>query len=73
MDADGGNVPLLTDHYSAQDWWPAWSPDGTRIIFQSNRDGTGYGEIYVMNADGSNATRLTDDDSARDEMPAWSP
>ena len=33
------------------DGWPAWSPDGTRIAFSSNRSDT-Y-QIYVMNADGS--------------------
>ena len=29
---------------------PAWSPDGRRIAFQSNRDGN-Y-EIYLMNTAG---------------------
>lgn len=57
---------------------PNWSPDGTRIVFQSNRAGN-Y-EIYVMNADGGRQTRLTWDGTNRqaryrdrDEAPAWSP
>ena len=33
------------------DFEPAWSPDGTKIAFASNRDGNH--EIYVMNADGT--------------------
>jgi Tol biopolymer transport system component len=41
----------------ADDSGPAWSPDGTRIAFVSNR--TGGNEIWVMNADGSDATRIT--------------
>jgi Tol biopolymer transport system component len=35
----------------------SWSPDGKKIAFVSNRNGT-Y-EIYVMNADGSGITQLT--------------
>jgi TolB protein len=31
-----------------------WSPDGTRLIFQSTRDGLKCDQIFVMNADGSN-------------------
>jgi TolB protein len=31
--------------------FPAWSPDGEQIIFQTQRDGNF--EIYIMNADGS--------------------
>ncbi len=53
-----------------QDIDPAWSPDGRRIAFASNR--TGDYEIWVMNADGSGATRLTKD-AAADQHPAWSP
>jgi Tol biopolymer transport system component/subtilisin family serine protease len=49
---------------------PRYSPDGSKIIFQSNRDG--QAEIYVMNADGSGQTRLTNN-SAADTAPAWSP
>lgn len=36
---------------------PAWSPDGTKIAFASERDGN-Y-EIYLMDADGSNPTKIS--------------
>ena len=54
----------------ASDRQPAWSPDGTRIAFISNREGN-Y-ELYVANADGSRIARLTDD-PGNDFNPAWSP
>lgn len=59
----------LTDH-AADDYDPAWSPDGTRIAFVSERDGNP--EIYVMNADGSDQTRITGN-GFEDLDPAWSP
>jgi TolB protein len=43
----------------AEDYWPAWSPDGTQIAFHSDRDVSLSLEIYVMNADGSDPVRLT--------------
>ena len=49
---------------------PAWSPDGSKIAFSSNRDDQ-FGEIYVMNADGSAQTQLTT--SGFDGYPDWSP
>jgi Tol biopolymer transport system component len=69
MDLDGSNQTRLTTS-SAYDDEPKWSPDGTRIVFISNRDGNF--EIYSMNADGSNQTRLTNNPAA-DGFPAWSP
>lgn len=69
MNTDGSGQTNLTNH-SAWDCCPAWSPDGTKIVFTSDRDGNG--EIYVMNADGSNPTRLTFNDYW-DRHPAWSP
>src|SRR3989454_755895 len=67
--ADGSHPTRLTNH-PAEDRFPAWSPDGTRIAFVSDRDGNP--DIYVMNADGSSLTRLTSD-SALDGLPAWLP
>ena len=49
---------------------PSWSPDGERIAFYSDRDGSA--EIYVMNADGSGVERLTHTE-ANEGAPAWSP
>jgi TolB protein len=48
----------------------SWSPDGTRILFQSDREGNS--EIYTIKADGSDLRRLTDN-PANDENPTWSP
>ncbi len=50
----------------------AWSPDGTQIAFESDRDRDDP-EIYLINAvDGTNMQRLTYT-RALDEVPSWSP
>ena len=49
---------------------PAWSPDGRKLAFVSQRDGNA--EIYVMNADGSAQENLTRQ-PANDSHPNWSP
>jgi hypothetical protein len=66
---DGSTLTQLTET-GFRDLSPAWSPDGSRIAFVSERDGNA--EIYVMDSDGSDQTRLTDDLGA-DVSPAWSP
>ncbi len=66
---DGTGLTRLTSA-SQVDWYPALSPDGSKVIFESNRDGQ-Y-EIYGMDIDGSNQVNLTND-AAVDWFPAWSP
>ena len=55
---------------TAGDSDPAWSPDGNRIAFKSDRGGNT--DIYVMHADGTDITRLTNTATGARE-PAWSP
>jgi Tol biopolymer transport system component len=69
-DLSPASITRLTNN-SSLDSDPAWSPDGTKLAFVSNRDG-GNVEIYRMNADGSGQTRLTTS-PAYDADPAWSP
>jgi TolB protein len=60
---DGSEVRQLTT--TGVDRRPAWSPDGTQIVFASRRDRSRNmnhevnHDIYVMNVDGSNQRRLT--------------
>lgn len=70
MDVDGTDQIQLTKD-SASEIEPAWSPDGSKIAFISDRHGQNF-DIYVMNADGSNVTQLTND-SANEFGPVWSP
>lgn len=49
---------------------PAWSPDGAKIAFISNRDGNH--DLYVIDADGNKLTRLTNTPET-EWSPTWSP
>ncbi len=69
-DADGKNLRNLTNN-PFFDGWPAWSPDGKRIAFASNRRSHGY-QIFVMDPDGSNV-RLIANTEGRGTAPRWSP
>jgi len=63
----GGKTAInLTKDSPADDTQPAFSPDGERIAFRSEREGGG---IFVMGATGESVKRLTDFGF----NPAWSP
>jgi TolB protein len=71
---DGTHLVQLTTN--ERNSWPAWSPDGTKIIFV-HRSTTGATEadqnahLYVMNADGSGLLQLTHNPFWQ-LQPAWS-
>jgi Tol biopolymer transport system component len=69
MNADGSGLSDVTTSPSdmANGFYeenPAWSPDSTKIAYDSDREEG----LYVMNADGSGVTKI-----ARGSNPSWSP
>ena len=69
MDLRSRRPRKLTDG-AAIDTGPCYAPDGRRIVFESDRDGTQ--QLYVMNADGGGARRITLNEG-RYSTPVWSP
>lgn len=66
MERDGSNPRKVY----GQGWDPTWSPDGTQILFASNREGAN--QLFVINPDGTDLRRVTDFDSLRGRSD-WSP
>ena len=70
MNPDGSEQVNLTQH-PAEDYNPAWSPNGKQIVFSSDRT-DGVFDLYLMNPDGKNVQKVFKDDEYR-RYPAWSP
>jgi Tol biopolymer transport system component len=69
MPLRGGEAFQLTNN-AADDFGPAWSPDGLEIAFYSLRNGTR--DIFVMSNDGRRVTQVTSGPE-QDHQPRWSP
>jgi TolB protein len=69
---DGSKLKRLTDAkgYDAEG---SYSPDGTHIVFCSNRSGEKNLEIYIMDADGKNVRKLTNAPGCYNGGPFFSP
>jgi TolB protein len=67
--ATGGTPKRLTNAPGI-DIGGSFSPDGSRIVFESDRSGSQ--QIYVMNADGSDQQRISFG-GGRYATPEWSP
>ncbi|MBI9047540.1 MAG: PD40 domain-containing protein [Anaerolineaceae bacterium] len=57
VNADGTQMREILDEPDVPDFRADWSPDGQKILFVSNRDGSA---LYTMNTDGSEVTILSD-------------
>ena len=64
-------IRQLTSTPDSSSLRPAWSYDGKRIAYQSDKDGTFH--IYVMNADGTDNRQISSGKDIDDRHPAWSP
>ncbi len=73
QDVDGSDLVQLTSSPYA-DLEPAWSPDGSRLAFISNRDRKGDPRgmsIYVLDLKTLNVQRVTNSRHAIDGGPTW--
>ena len=76
MNADGSKETKITKDITGKfqsildDLSISWSPDGTKIVFDSKDRGTF--DIYTADSDGNNVLMLTTN-PAHDCFPAWSP
>lgn len=66
----GEEEPIRLTSGPADDRDPAWSPDGTRIAFASNRDDSW--DLYVLDIRTGNVSRLTSTPGF-EGAPSWSP
>jgi Tol biopolymer transport system component len=64
MNADGSNLKQLTDF--GTNWFPQWSPDGTKLAFHVGRD------VHVLDITASRIMRLTIDPK-NGMYPSWAP
>jgi TolB protein len=68
--ADGSGLRRLTTD-PANGMYPSWSPDASRIVFMSWRNGPT--ELFTMNADGTAQSRLLGMPEGDVIDPRWSP
>lgn len=77
--SDGSGLTALTTLQNSISFPTAWSPDGSKLTFVSNRtlDGTDNLQqalnVWIMNADGSNPTPLTKLTNVGADGGTWSP
>lgn len=70
VSADGGPITSLAANTAFDENNPSYSPDGSKVLFESDRDGDH--EIFVCDASGANVQQLTVN-TAKDRWPSWSP
>ena len=73
INLESGEWRWLTDNADL-DHYPVWSPDGERIAYISDAEGSGKLGIYTMASDGSDMRKVTPSEiRATYAPPVWSP
>lgn len=70
LPVEGGEATRITSG-QGYDMQPRYSPDGTRIVFVSDRDGSE--NLWIADADGTDAWQLTDGEREGYMSPVWTP
>ena len=70
ISAAGGGTPVKLTDSPGIDIGGSFSPDGSKIVFESDRSGSQ--QVYVMNSDGSGQRRISFF-GGRAATPEWSP
>jgi Tol biopolymer transport system component len=68
--ANGQGDPRRLTQHTGDNFHPSLSPDGRKLVYQSNR--TGDHEIWKLDLDTNQETRLTNNEAV-DVAPDWSP
>jgi Tol biopolymer transport system component len=71
MNANGTDKFQVTN-LGGRSFFPDFSPDGARIVFNSRPAGASNFDLFVINLDGTGLVQLTTD-PANEGNPAWSP
>jgi Tol biopolymer transport system component len=71
MQADGSKVRQLTKTKDCYNGGPFFSPDGSKVIFRSDRKEKDRLQLYVINSDGTGEKALTDNDKWVYWAPYW--
>ena len=71
MNSDGSGQRALVEQGEYMEIGPTWSPDGTKIAFQSNRQG-GNPDIFIYDLESGELINFTQHPNI-DANPAWSP
>jgi Tol biopolymer transport system component len=72
FDLSYGTTARLTSH-PAHDILPVWSPDGTRIVFSSNRLAGGGNDLFLKTTSGAEEDELLLRTGATNVASDWSP
>ena len=72
MNADGsGQLDLTNTKEPVINFEPAWSPDGSKVVFM--RQAAGEQDIWIVDSNGTNAVDLTKSPGVNETSPEFSP